>query len=91
MRNTFLKLRIGMVFRDDVELFEVFSALRDEGIYARLFPSPVRLAPACTLLLLIQSEDSDRVFSILRELRREPIKVLKLDDDVISLHLKPET
>ncbi|HEW91649.1 MAG TPA: hypothetical protein ENF81_03810 [Thermotogaceae bacterium] len=88
MRDVFLKLRVGMVFRDDIELFEVFSALRDEGIYVRLFPSPKRLAPACTLLLLIQSEDSPRVFQILRELRREPIKILELDDDVISLHFR---
>lgn len=88
MKNTFLRLRIGMVFRDDIELFEVFSVLRDEGIYARLFPSPTRLAPACSLLLLIQPEDSDRVLNILRVLRKEPIRILKLDDDIISLHFE---
>ncbi|MDI3472865.1 MAG: hypothetical protein PWQ20_1076 [Thermotogaceae bacterium] len=90
MRDVFIKLKIGMVFRDDIELFEVFSVLRDKGVYVRLFPAPRRLVPACTLLLLIQSEDSQRVFQILKDLRREPVKVLELEDDIISLHFKED-
>ena len=76
--GAYLEIRYALIFRDDFELLRAFSKLKDSGMEVSLFPSPGRLFPACSLLLIIELEDTERSIEILKMEGIEPIRVVKL-------------
>ncbi|RKX51708.1 MAG: hypothetical protein DRP30_07505 [Thermotoga sp.] len=76
--GTYLEMRYALIFRDDFELLRAFSKLRDNGMEVSLFPSPDRLFPACSLLLIIEMKDTERSIEILKMEGIEPIRIVKL-------------
>ena len=76
--GTYLEMRYALIFRDDFELLRAFSKLRDSGMEVSLFPSPGRIFPACSLLLIIEMEDTEKSVEILKMEGIEPVRVVKL-------------